>query len=89
MSTKLNYLFIDPNPRAQSTYAAILAVCMECGREKAEKAIRAAAAGATVIFAASAQPYADVIEALAAENGKICRHKTAACYILLRKEVLA
>ena len=44
MSTKLNYLFIDPNPRAQSTYAAILAVCMECGREKAEKAIRAAAA---------------------------------------------
>ena len=84
------------NPAGEQTY--IITSTVEAGVSKADyraaalsvlQRIEAAAPGATVIFAASAQPYADVIEALAAENGKICRHKTAACYILLRKEVLA
>ena len=37
MKAKLNYTFYDPN--IDATTEALLAVCMECCREKAEAAI--------------------------------------------------
>ena len=41
MKTTLKYMFFDPNTR--DTTDALLAVCMECCREKAEAAIHNAA----------------------------------------------
>ena len=43
MKKKLTYRFIDPNPKIQSTYDALLSICIKCSQKKAEAAIRSVA----------------------------------------------